>query len=906
MKNIFIKLLLLTVSFYSFHSMSAQPSAAQIAQFKKMPPAQQKALAKQFGVDIGSISGGASSVSNKQQVVSAPINPNDSSSSVNYKESEFAKESEFSEIVSQKKLKPFGYDIFTNAMNSNVNTSDIAIPEGYILGVGDQISIQMFGKRSDLFQLDVSREGEVIIPELGPFQVVGLSFREMKNYLISEIKERIIGANAVISLSQLRTIRVFVLGDAYKPGPYQLSSLSSITHALFTAGGVSNIGSLRNIQLKRSGKLITSFDFYDLLINGDTSKDLILKSGDVVFIQPKGKTVSIAGQVKRPAIYEIKGQETVKNVIALSSGLLPAAYKKSATIERFDNSLRSIVNVDLTNSNDLAQPIKDGDYINVMEKSDMYADSVTLIGAVTRPGKYQWKEGIKVSDLIQNIDTSILKYADLTYSIIVREINIARDIEVHQFSLAKALSDKNSNDNFVLQARDKILIFSSVEKLSEEIISLDKLAFTQKDLLLKEKQLAKEKYNDRQFWQKFGHGNNQYSEVESQTDVHTEGLFNQSVNAISAGQADDVISKNEISTFSRQRLLGSINQKLISQGASGQPIQLVEIDGQVKFPGTYPLTVNAKITDLVTSAGGVTESAYLSRIDITRNSVESLEAQKQNIQIDLSEALNGNNASNLVLQSKDRLHIHQIPAWTKNHTIELKGEFVFPGRYSIQRGDTLSDIIKRAGGFTDYAYMEGSVFSRVSLQELEKDNIQKLANDLRTDLASKTLTDTNSNVSYAETQQLLSDLVKLEPIGRLVINLQKVISKNDYNVLLESGDILYVPAWKNSVNVIGQVQVTSSHIFEPGLTAYDYISRSGNTKKRADNERIYVIAANGSINVLNNDNNWFSDNQNKIMRPGDTVVVPLDSDYTDNLTLWTTATTILYNTAVAFAAINGI
>lgn len=915
MKNIITlatALVLLVLTSLSSFSYANQPTEAQIAQFKKLPESQQKVLAKQLGIDLtvlDSLNSSSSEFSQFNQLSPSAFNTND-------KQDDFEEKTDSEKLLEKMlvtdELEPFGYNIFTNAVDNDVDTKDIAIPEGYILGVGDQVSIQLYGNRDDLFQLSISREGNVVIPELGVFQIAGLSFVEMKDYLKHQIQQRIIGTDSVISLSQLRTIRVFVLGDAYKPGPYQLSSLSSISHALFMAGGVSEVGSLRNIKLKRAGKVITAFDFYDLLINGDTSKDLLLQSGDVVFIEPKGEVVSLSGKVKRPAIYELKGKTSIQDVISMAGGLLPESYKESVSVERLDKASRVILDIDLTDPAELSQLTQDGDIINVMEKSGSYTDAITIIGAVVRPGLYQWKKNLRVNDLIKSIDTSLLKDADLEYSLIVREVNISKDIEVYQFSLAQALINKASSNNFLLKPRDKILIFSNVENIDEENAGLDDLAYTERDLLLKEKHLAKEKYDERMFWLQYGDAARIKKSLENEEDIYNEQIFNKPITSIFNASIEDKYKEeyqhnfeDKIPAFSRQRLLEPVNRQLVKQGASGEPIQLVEIDGQVKFPGTYPLTVNSKVTDLVKAAGGVTESAYLSRIDITRNSVKSLQAQKKNLQINLLAALNGDESLNLKLKSKDRVHIHQIPAWTENHTVELKGEFVFPGRYSIQRGDTLSDLIKRAGGFTDYANINGSVFSRVTLKELERENINKLANDLRNDLASKTLTDDSSNISYTEIQNLLKDLVKLEPVGRLVIDLNAVNNSEQYDVMLESGDILYVPPMKNSVNVIGQVQVTSSHIYKNYYNVQDYINLSGGTKKRADIERIYVMSANGSVNVLNNKDNWFFQDENSL-QPGDTIVVPLDADYTDNLTLWTTATQILYNTAVAVAAINGI
>ena len=892
LRNTFLNTITIISVVFSASVFSLQVSPAQIEQFKKMSPSQQKMLAQQMGVDISSLGLGSGS---------APASTNNAPISEPVQRVETKKEeekNEFADITTQKKLKAFGYDIFSNAPSTFNPANDIPIPEGYILGVGDQISLQIFGKESNQYTLDVSREGQIIVPNLGPLQVAGLSFNEMKRLLVGQVKERIIGVDAVVSLSQLKSIRVFVLGAAYKPGPYTVSSLSSITHALFTAGGVSDIGSLRNIQLKRAGKLVQTFDLYDLLIKGDSSKDILLQSGDVVFVETKGATASIAGEVRRPAIYELQKGETIHNLLTMAGGTLPSAYKEQASIERYNNSLRTVLNINLNNQSELTTPLKDGDYLNVMEKSLQYAKSLTLIGAVTRPGKYEWRDGLKITDIIPNIETSLLNHADFTYSLLVREINIARDIEVHQFSLANALAQPNGNDNLTIQPRDKIVIFSRVESVLAEQVTLDNLAFTQDDLMLKRRQQAKTNYNEAAFWRKY----NASSNMAKVSEDNTAELFDKSVGAL-ADKSKGNLSFSQTSMFSRQKLLGPINSQLLNQSDAGQPLQVVEISGQVQYPGTYPLTVNGTVKDLVTAAGGVIESAYLQRADLTRSSVNTAEAFKENLNVNLKQALAGNTTDNIVLESKDRLNIHKIPAWSENQNITLEGEFVFPGVYTFQRGETLAELIERAGGLTEYAHVQGSVFTRANLKKLEAENIQKVAKQLRLDLASKTLTE-NNTVSFVEAQQLIGALSSVTPVGRLVIELDKVLADNKYELALENGDALYVPPLKNSVNVIGQVQVTTSHIYQESLDALDYIDASGGIKKRADEDRIYVVAANGSIKLLNT-GSWFTNSERNI-KPGDTIIVPLDSDYTSNMDLWASATQIIYNSAIAIAAINGL
>lgn len=876
-----------------------QVSAQQIEQFKKLPKSQQQALAKSMGVDLNAVEAQLSQhKTNDKSVNNTPATPRDINSE--NKENLKAKDEEETEKAEAifKTLPRFGLDVFANAPETFSPVMDIAIPEGYVLGTGDSVSIQIFGNENHEMQLTISREGELVFPNIGPIRVAGLTFTELKSLVESKIKQKIIGVNVAVSLAELRSMRVFVLGAAYMPGPYTLSSLSSVTHAIFAAGGISEIGSLRNIVVKRAGKIVQKVDLYELLINGDSSSDVLLQSGDVVLIPPQGRSVSISGEVRRPAIYELKDNDSFDSVIAMAGGLLPSAFEQSAIVERYNTSnLRSIVNVDLSNQYARSKDVEAGDYIRILKTSDMFEQAITLIGAVARPGKYQWQSNMQLSDVISNADTHLLHYADLTYGIIVREIDSARNIEILQFNLAQIFADKASVSNVYLQSNDKVIVFSSAETLSDEQFLLDELAYTQEQLLAKERNLAIKNHKQKEFWTEYG---KQTPVIDSETQQVL-----QSIEEISGATEKEVIDIREMALFSRQRLLVPIINKLKQQAGSGKAIQLVEVDGEVKFPGIYPLGKSARVKDLIVAAGGVKESAYLARAELTRNEMKGINAIKISKNIVLTNALANNLEENVLLRSKDRLNIHRIPSWSENHVVELRGEVVFPGKYTVRRGDSLSSIILKAGGLTPFADPNGSVFSRIKLKQLEKQNLLKVSADLRTEMANKSLSSKDSVTSYSEVQSLLADLSKVEPLGRLVIDLPKVIANNDYDVAIEGGDILYIPTKKHSINVMGQVQVNSSHMFDASINANDYIAQSGGLKKRADDERIYIISSNGSIRMLE-ESHWFADDANSALKPGDSIVVPLDSEYMNNLTLWTTATTIMYNTAVAIAAINGL
>tara|TARA_R110000772_G_scaffold154487_1_gene265499 strand:+ start:564 stop:3299 length:2736 start_codon:yes stop_codon:yes gene_type:complete len=905
-QSVFILSILCSSSPLTAAQSTSNISPQQIEQFKKLSPAQQQALAQSMGVDIRMI---------QQQISSSK---NTTSEKNDYQNQQYFPrgttfdefgnptfENENDELLNAEVIedddtpKPFGYDVFANAPTTFAPTVDIAVPAHYIIGAGDTLNVQIYGKENFDYELAVSREGEVVIPQLGPFSVAGMTFAEMKKFLASDIKNKILGIDVIVTLTELRSLRVFVLGDAYKPGAYVLNSLSSITHALFAAGGINEIGSIRNIQLKRAGELIATLDLYDLLVYGDSSSDRLLKSGDVVFVAPLGQQVTIAGEVRRPAIYELKGEEKFSDVVKMAGGLLPSAFPSSTVVERFNqNNLRSILNIDLSNKTALFSLVKAGDYINVMKTTESFEESITIIGAVTRPGNYQWIAGQRITDVLPNIHAYILDDADLSYGLVIRERDNTRRIDILQFSLFNIMSDISSVDNIALKPRDKILIFSNNEEIKSSLNSLESLALTSEELMKQEKSDAIEIAKKNSFWQQYG--------MNEHTEKLTDELsYSDKTLSELTSEKQKELEYNQLNYFSRQRLLEPVIEQLKRQAAYGEPVQLAEITGEVKYPGIYPLSMSGNVSKLIDAAGGLLESAYLSNAELTRSEIINGNAVKSPKSINLNKE--SSDYDNQLLKSKDRLNVLKIPAWQNNHIIELRGEFRFPGKYTIRRGDKLSDIIIRAGGYTKYASKDASLFTRNKLKILERQNLLKVAENLRMEIASKSLAQSKGSqmVDYQQAKLLLSDLTKVQPIGRLVVDLNLIDTEQENDVLVEDGDVLIVPTKQNSINVIGQVQVATSHVFRKGTSVNDYINLSGGIKQQADDEKIYIIKANGSVETLKEEN-WFAMGTTNSLAPGDTIVVPLDADYMDNITLWSTATQIVYQAAVALAAIAGL
>ena len=891
---------------------AAMPSPQMIEQFKNLPASEQQRLAKQYGISPSMLGGstGQQPLENPQVVNSRGEYDRDGNSIQNSSKAdkEKGKELTFEEDVAKTELERFGYDLFAGEPTTFAPVSDVPVPSEYLVGPGDTIKVQLYGKENKEYDLVINREGVIQFPELGPITVAGLNFSELRKSLSQRIKKQMIGIQSNITMGELRSIRIFVAGDAYKPGSYTVSSLSTITQALFVAGGVNEIGSLRNIQVKRSGKLVGSMDLYDLLLRGDASGDLRLRSGDVVFIPSVGGLVSVTGEVRRPAIYELKKHETMAQVIDMAAGVKPGAYPKRSSVERFNkNSLRTIVNVDLTSTVGKNTKALAGDVIRVKSATSQYEDALTVVGAVVRPGKYQWFKGQKISDLVPSIWGDLTMSADLDYAVIVREMNKQGDIQVYQFSPSKAINGNIASQNLTLEARDKVIFFNFSD-MAQNRYELNKLV---KERVKKVQSLAGDSLIGNDLF-KAG-----FSQLNQQKFADRSELGGVAINS-KAEETEATAIKGEVnkmlvnlfedrdliklsSVMNRGELLYPVIMKLNSQGRAGTGVQAVAVNGKVNNPGIYPLAVNAKVNDLIVAAGGLEEGAYTTRAELTSTvtTVDGSSISHKNIALDL--ALQGDASQNLLLKGRDILTVMTTPDWQENKSVEIRGEVRFPGTYNIRRGETLGDVLTRAGGFTSYAYLPSSVFVRESVRQQEQLEIKKLADQLRRDIATRGVSKDGNVINYSDAQMMLTDLETIKAVGRLVVDLSAIsVGVNQADLQLEDKDVLYIPSTKQTIAVMGEVQHAATHRYKEGQTVDQYLAMSGGARERADDDRTYVIKANGSV-MLPNRSMWFSGESS--LQPGDTIIVPLDTEYKDNLTLWTQVTSIIYNTAVAFATV---
>lgn len=895
------------------------PSPQMIEQFKQLPKSEQARLAKQYGIDPSLLTGtqAQNQLSNPEVVGTRDINARDNNArdedgrGTDNRKKTAKSELDFSEDSSKGQLRRFGYEMFAGEPSTFAPVSDVPVPGEYLVGPGDNIKVQLYGKDNKEYDLVINREGVIQFPELGPIPVMGLSFSELRDSLSQRIKQQMIGIESNITMGELRSIRIFVAGDAYKPGSYTVSSLSTMTQALFVAGGVNEIGSLRNVQLKRNGKLIGTLDLYDLLMRGDASGDLRLHSGDVVFIPSIGGLVSVTGEVRRPAIYELKHNESMADVIAMAAGLNAGAYPRSSSIERYNSkSLKTIVNVDLTTEQGKNTLAKAGDVVRVKSATEQYESAITVAGAVVRPGKYQWFAGQKISDVLHSLWGDLAVSADLDYAIVIREVNQYGDIEVHQFSPGKAIVAKETSQNLSLNARDKILIFSFSDDIQNRY-ELNKLVKerVEKVTSLNTNNLLGSDLFKAGFVQLDKSNLTQRSElagvvIADKDEAEEAEVVKGVVNKMLANLFDDTDLLKLSNQMGRQELLYPVMVKLNSQGRAGSGIQIVAIDGQVREPGVYPLTVGARVNDLVIAAGGLKEGAYTARAELTTTFTDIKGSSIEHHNIDLTQAMQGIDDANVLLTGRDMLTVMTTPDWQETKVVEIRGEVKFPGRYNIRRGETLNDLLTRVGGFTEYAYLPSAVFVRESVRKQEQIEIKKLADQLRRDLATRGVSKDGTVVNYADAQLMLADLENIKAVGRLVVDLSAIsLGIEQANLQLEDADILYVPSTKQTLAVMGEVQNPATHRFKDGLTVEQYVAMSGGERKRADEGRTYVIKANGSVYIPSH-SSWF--NSEDQLQAGDTIIVPLDTEYKDSLSLWSQITGIIYNTAVALSAISNM
>ncbi len=803
-----------------------------LAQLKTMSPAEQAALARQYGFELpqstglGSASQGGSAVGNPGSEVTAF----DRTQQLQLEAEVRAQIAEDEGREQEKELKRFGLDLFDQEVSTFAPVDDMPAPDGYRVGPGDTINVYLYGNEEVDVALAVSRDGQLILPRLGPISVTGLTFEEVRELIIAKVSAQLVGTEAVVSMGKLRSINVFLAGDVVAPGSYSVSGLSTVLQVLFSGGGVTDIGSLRQIQVKRRGKVVEELDAYDILLRGDTSGDIRLASGDTVFVPTVDRLVTIDGEVKRPAIYEVLPSETLGNLLEMAGGLNASGYAKSASIRRFESGRSSTTRVqfDLTDRKDLNALLFDGDLLKVDSIKEEVSNQVLLRGAVARPGGYEWYEGQRISDLIGSVEEDLLTETDLSTGLLVRRTGRGLEIETLAFDLGEVFESLGSAADLELRAKDEVLVFA-----------LPYLNESQQNL------------------------------VDDRTDIVSE-----------------VVSRLE------------------AQAKNPSSTQIVEIAGDVRLPGKYPLLENRNIDALIRLAGGFENSAYLTSAEVTRiNFTSEGTARVASFKVPLVQT---SEYQAFELKPLDQVRISRIPNWSYGDAVELTGSLVFPGSYPIVPGEKLSSLVSRAGGIAENGFPQGAVLIKVEAKKREQAQLEKLiASIQRTSVAQSQTREQESNLSGSGAQgdlELLEGLLQSDEGGRVVIDLPAILAGDpSADIQLEAGDSLFVPEFNNTISVIGEVRQPGTFHFDTDRRVNDYIEQAAGATVRADLKEAYVVRANGRVDLVGNKSPLLSFRSSRAsdLQPGDTIVVPVNEEYQPVLARYKEVSTVIFQSVAS-------
>jgi protein involved in polysaccharide export with SLBB domain len=679
-------------------------------------------------------------------------------------------------------LRRFGSNAFVLG-TGNVNELPMDLPVGpdYVLGTGDNIAINMWGGHSQRLNITIDRQGQIALPEAGTITLDGLTIAQAQSAIQKALGTQFQNEHVEISLGRLRTVRVYVVGDVQRPGAYDVSSLSTPLSALYAAGGPTSRGSLRVLDHYRGTELVRTIDLYDFLLKGVRSDTDRLLPGDTILVPPVGSQVTVEGMVHRPAIYELNGEQNLNQVLDLAGGVLISASLKQINVQRIEaHERRTMINLELPDGAEgvkqkLAEfRVQSGDDVVISQILPFNQQAVYLEGHVFRPGKYAYRDGMTIADLLRSYQDVMPEPAD--HAELVRLQPPDYRPETISLNLPDILM---GNNTMLLQPFDLIRVFSRYE-------------------------------------------------IDS---------------------------------------------------------PVVSIEGEVLRPGNYPMSQGMTVVGLVRMAGGFRRSAYRDEADLSSYVVER--GQKVMVSheaIDLGNALGGDKAADVVLKPGDVVSIRQLSGWRDiGSSVTIEGEVEHAGSYGIEQGERLSSALKRAGGFRESAYPPAAVLERVQVRELGEQARQQMIQRLETTpldvMPGVMSTQDQTNLQQSLQQQRLQVIASLRShpaSGRQVIDISSDISKWENtaaDIELRAGDKLVIPKRPTFVMVTGQVYNATAISYIPGRDVGWYLGKAGGATRAGDKKNIYVLRADGSIIV--HENNWISGSlMNLRLRPGDSIIVP--------------------------------
>jgi protein involved in polysaccharide export with SLBB domain len=780
----------------------------------------------------------------------------------------------------QAELKRFGSDVFEGSYaGADSLPMDLPVGPDYVVGPGDSLAVDLWGGVSRRIFRTVDQEGRIGLPEVGPMLVSGKTLGEVQRTVQQILRTQFRDVSADVSLARLRTVRVYVVGDATWPGAYDVSSLSTPLNALFEAGGPTERGSLRLLRHYRGKQLVQEVDVYDLLLRGVRSDVKRLENGDTVLVPPLKSQVKVEGMVRRPAAYELRGEKTLTEVLELAGGILPTATLRNIQVQRLEaHEKRTMLSVDLPEGAEGSGvpaslesfPVRDGDEIRVFPIAPHNQDAVYLQGHVIRPGRYSYREGMRVTDLVSSYK-DLLPEPAVKYAEIVRLNAPDFHPSVESFDLRAVLEKPESAPE--LKPLDTLRIFSRFDFENPPIVAVG--GEVRRPGTYRTAGVA----HLRDAIQMAG-GTTPDTQMDTAQVFRYENNSKLRILSVSLAEALAGDPLHNILLQPRDRIV------LHRNPAKTDPPS-VSIRGEVAKPGKYPLTTNMRVGDLIRLAGGLKRSAYTESADLVRFLFP--DGQKQvgeQREINIAQALAGDPADDVPLHDGDALAIRQLPGWNDiGAGVVVRGEVQHPGTYGIRPGEKLSSVLKRAGGFLESGYTQAAVLERGDVRELQERGRQDLIRRLEQESTMVKVSLQESASEQAQLQQaaLLQRQRALESLrnspvtGRLVINLHKNLatfenSKDD--IELRAGDALFIPKRPEFIAVTGQVYNANAITYQARKNVGWYLRRAGGVTNLADKKAIFVIRANGAVLSDGGGGWWGGGVLSARVEPGDVIVVP--------------------------------
>jgi len=806
---------------------------------------------------------------------------------------------EFQQMVANsigKMLPIYGAMLFRNPPSTFAPLNLVPVTPDYVIGPGDELRIQVWGQVTLNGHYTVDRAGNIYIPQVGTLQVAGLPFAQIQEHLKSQMARVFRNFDLNVNMGQLRSIQVFVVGQARRPGNYTISSLSTLTNALFATGGPLPQGSMRHIQLKRSGKVVVDFDLYDLLERGDKTNDVQLLPGDVIYIPPVGPQVAVAGSVKAPAIYELRTARdtTVNDVLELAAGLTNVASGAKLRLERVDERhLRTLIEVPL-DAQGKATLLQDGDLLELNAVVDQYKDAITLRGNVANPGRYAWKSGMRVRDLIPDKDSLITKEYWLKRSQLGQPMlsYIPTCLPMTAFGIPDLrygipAGEEGEYPNWRYSStRNPNLIGLPFGGVSEGIsnaqpnFNYDGSPITDGGL-----DCTKVPYTSTAA----SGTNDRYTAYPTNA---TNPINNNQSGSFQSGptQSSNTSASNRMSSASAS--VGST----IPTASAGQfkprnDVKLIEPD----IDWSYAVIERQSKENLTTSL----LPFNLGKIVLDGDSSQNLELMPGDV---------------VTVFSKADI---RVPQSQQTRFVRLEGEFVSAGIYSVQPGETLRQLVRRAGGITPDAYLYGSEFTRESTRRVQQQRLNEYVDQIALQASTSAVNSANSAVSAQDSaalaaaqqqnQNVINSLRQARATGRIVLELQP--DSHDIsqlpNLPLEDGDQFIVPRIPSTVSVDGAVYNQNSFVFDPSRRLGGYIRLAGGANRDADKGRAYVIRASGAVISKQYSSSLRGNGFDSLgLYPGDTVVIPLNFNKGKTMRLIVDLAQIVGQFGIAIAAAN--